>query len=568
MTKQDGALRRALIAALIFLLLLSVYLARPFYLAITHHYFEWQGRWVAIANLLILMSAILLRWSPGWPQAAPRPRLIAILTAVLALFCWAGTYLVMFDYPNTRDEHMVVFDAATFASGRLAQILPEEWQGYGLALAPAYLLESPGHQLLLSDYMPVNAAMRALFGLLLDPALMNPLLAALGFVLTWRLARKLFPDCPAAIWVVVTGYAISSQIAGNAMTTYAMTGHLVFNLLWLTFFLRGGALGHALAMITGVLAIGLHQIIFHPLFAGPFILWLLVERRWRLFLAYSVVYAAGLGFWMSYQHLLMEHLGLAVQKAAGSGASWFFVDRILPLLTRSDPTTFAQMAHNVMRFINWNAAFLLPLTICAFPAVRKRLGIALPLAAGIVLTLVTMTILLPYQGHGWGYRYLHGFIGSFALLCGYGVASLSDADRQAASRLVAIATAVALVFTIPFLMISSRLYLEPFHRLSRMMETQDADFVVADTFGITYSIDQVRNRSDLTNRPLMFSAKDLSDAQMLELCRRGSVATISRTDVRSLGLGLWLTPSNPPFERKVALIEGKPCDVPTKLLSD
>jgi hypothetical protein len=37
-----------------------------------------------------------------------------------------------------------------------------------------------------------------------------------------------------------------------------------------------------------------------------------------------------------------------------------------------------------------------------------------------------MFILLPYQGHGWGYRYLHGLIGSLSLLAGYGWIALSE----------------------------------------------------------------------------------------------------------------------------------------------
>jgi len=47
------------------------------------------------------------------------------------------------------------------------------------------------------------------------------------------------------------------------------------------------------------------------------------------------------------------------------------------------------------------------------------------LVAGLVLTLLAMFMLLPYQGHGWGYRYLHGLIGSAALLGGYGWITLT-----------------------------------------------------------------------------------------------------------------------------------------------
>ena len=42
----------------------------------------------------------------------------------------------------------------------------------------------------------------------------------------------------------------------------------------------------------------------------------------------------------------------------------------------------------------------------AIAAVRRNQGAARPLVNGIVLTTLAMAFLIPYQGHGWGYRYL------------------------------------------------------------------------------------------------------------------------------------------------------------------
>jgi hypothetical protein len=52
--------------------------------------------------------------------------------------------------------------------------------------------------------------------------------------------------------------------------------------------------------------------------------------------------------------------------------------------------------------------------------------IALPLGLGAL----GMAALAISPGYGWGYRYLHGFIGSFALLAGLGWASLKRPDQR------------------------------------------------------------------------------------------------------------------------------------------
>ena len=74
----------------------------------------------------------------------------------------------------------------------------------------------------------------------------------------------------------------SSQFLITAMTPYAMTAHLALNMIWLWLFLRDTRGAHALAAGVAFVACGLHQVVFHPLFAAPFILSLLRARRWKL----------------------------------------------------------------------------------------------------------------------------------------------------------------------------------------------------------------------------------------------------------------------------------------------
>ena len=63
-------------------------------------------------------------------------------------------------------------------------------------------------------------------------------------------------------------------------------------------------------------------------------------------------------------------------------------------------------------------------------------GVLRALAAGIVLTLVAMLILLPYQDIGWGYRYVHGLIGSAALLAAFAWTVLTAQASESGRRLM------------------------------------------------------------------------------------------------------------------------------------
>ena len=230
---------------------------------ITAHYYRIQDR--TVLGFMALALFTLGWWRPALRLTLPAmPRWVLWGAAgALAGLLWLGTYAVMLDYPLTRDEHMVLFDARNFSQGQLAAIVPGQWVGFTLALVPDFLLDAPGDSLLASAYGPGNAAMRAGFGLLLDPALMNPLLAGMGLVALVNIAKRQFPDTPHAVWVCGLAYILSAQMLVAAMTTYAMTAHMALNLVWLALFLRGSRWALAGTMVIGAWAIGLHQIIFH-----------------------------------------------------------------------------------------------------------------------------------------------------------------------------------------------------------------------------------------------------------------------------------------------------------------
>jgi len=526
-------------------------------------YFRTQDAVVAL--VLCAALAIAATWVPRTKIPETAPTWVATLSfaGVLGLALWVGTYFVMFDYPLTRDEHMVVFDAGVFASGELAARLPTLWNGYAEALVPAFLIDVPDNALLISAYMPGNAIMRAAFGVFADPALMNPLLAAVGLVASYDIALKLFKGSPSAIWVVLSSYVLSTQMLATAMTTYAMTAHLALNLVWLALFLRGKWWQHMLAMAIGAWAVGLHQIVFHPLFVGPFLLALLPQRRWLLFAAYSIAYAAALLFWISYPSIVASGYGIIAQSGSTGGVADFISERVLTLFVERGNGGVWFMLFNLLRYITWAPLFLLPLLVFALPAVRSNLGRALPLFAGCALTLAAMILLLPYQGHGWGYRYWHGLIGNFALLAGYGYVCWAERDVKVANGAVVLLGTVTILFAIPYLLWSAHNFTRPYVQLKQLIERQSTDFVIVDTQPPSNAVDQVRNPASLTDRPVLLSSRAMTAAQVDAICARGSVALVTRRDFHRAGFVPNLPKDSPEFEELVRGIRGKACLQPT-----
>lgn len=518
--------------------------------------------WPIVVALVAALFAMTYRvpplrlpdWAPGW-------WVVAAGAVVLTLALWWGTYAIMENYPVTRDEDMVLFDMVTLAKGRLAEPLAPEWRPYLTTLVPVFLLEVPGNAAFVSSYLPGNAAMRLAFSTIADPALMNPVLIGLSVLALFDIARRLFPDDNRAITVTLLLYVMSSQVLVTAMTDYAMTGHTALNLIWLALFLRDRPWCHVLAMAISVLACGLHQLVFHPLFAGPLLLWRLRQGRYALFAAYTVVFASALTFWMLYPGIAIRSAGVV---AAGGAAepAYFWRDRVLPLILERDKGTVLATLLNLMRYVSWQHLALVPLAAATWPLVRRGEGIALPLFAGIVLTIVFCIIILPFQGHGWGYRYMCGVLGNAVLLGGIGYQRWASRARPVADGLFISLSVMTLIASV-FLMARTHQFIAPYVRVDRLIGSAPSEMVLVDTEEPRAAIDQVRNRPDLTNRPLRLSSKEVTASGLAELCRRGTISLVTRADMQAIGFADSVPTRSPVFERKVAkALQGQPCLVP------
>jgi hypothetical protein len=343
-----------------------------------------------------------------------------------------------------------------------------------------------------------------------------------------------------------------------------MTAHLALNLLWLRLFLRDDAPGHAGAVGVGFLATGLHQIVFHPLFALPFLMRVAIARRWRLALFYFCAYAAIGLFWSMYWRLLLAANGVAPDASASVGGG-FMIHRIAGMLQSFGWSSGDDMAKNLVRFIAWQNPLLAPLACLAAPCVWRGEGLARPLAAGIALTLLVMFVLMPYQGHGWGYRYLHGLLGGACLLAAQGWVRLTGAEtsrRVAQARAVFVAACIAaLVVLIPARALEAHRFLAPYAEAFAEIRRTAADVVLVDDARTPFAADLVRNDPYLRDRPKVLLLRRIAPARLRALCRRHSVAVFSEREAAAAGLPTTPAPTGTPAA--AALLRAARCPAPS-----
>src|SRR5262249_17871163 len=155
----------------------------------------------------------------------------------------------------------------------------------------------------------------------------------------------------------------------TAMTPYAMTAHLALNMIWLWLFLRDTRTGHALAAGVAFVACGLHQVVFHPLFAAPFVVSLVWTRRWKLAAWYAAVYGVIGLFWVLYWTFVLRTVPAPIAQSAHVGLG-YFVDRIAGMLDLR-LAGFFYMALNLLRFLAWQSPIIIPFALVGLLARRE-----------------------------------------------------------------------------------------------------------------------------------------------------------------------------------------------------
>lgn len=439
----------------------------------------------------------------------------AILFA-MALGIWLLRTRMLPDFDLSRDERMVGFDAAIFAGGRLFQPIPPFWRDYYDALNINFILPIGNREAWVSSYLPGNAALRALLGMVLPASAIGAVLVLAGGAALWRIAARLWPESASTRAVVLVLYVTSSQVILTGTTAFAMTAHLTANLIWLWLFLQRRPIAHAGAIAVGFVATGLHQPLFHPLFVAPFLLLLLRERAWKELAAYTGCYLAIGLFWIGWQPWLSAQ-GLQPVPAAVGTEGVDFISRLSDVLRAPSWLTLWVMAANLLRFVTWNALLLAPLAAVTLLTPLRSNRFIQALWLGPAGMLLLMAAILPWQGYGWGYRYLHHYIGSFVLLAGFGWHWLEA--RQAAPRRALIGlTALWLAVLLPLQVWMADGHIRAYAAAAARIKAIDADVVIVDD-GVPFAQDLVFNRADLSNRPIMLAHSFVSPGSLGALCR-------------------------------------------------
>jgi hypothetical protein len=503
----------------------------------------------------LFLLALSAPFAEGWGIRLPDPRARLIIPCIvlLGLAAWAGHYTLFQDYAISRDEEVARFAAAYMREGLFARPIPAQWEPYRRAIMPEFFSPFGAADYWTAAYLPVNSAIQAFFWRLGDPNLAGPALLALGLFSLWRIALHLMPDRPDAVWVTMLLGFSSSQLWVTAMTPYAMTGHFALNLVWLALVLRGGVVGHGAAGIVALVAAGLHQWHFPPIFIGPFILWMLLGRRWREAAFHAVMLVVIVVVWAKiWPHYLAGALGPAMDVRPSAGVA----DKVGSLFGRLGDKW--QPLVNLTRFIAWNDILMAPLAVLGIAAMRWRTmirgqEIALPLALGCLAGCA----LALSQGYGWGFRYAHGYIGPFCLLAGLGWARFRPAH---AMRPLVVGLAITALTSV-WLVWRTYDFVAPYAASHQMIDASKADVVLVDPRGGLYVTDLVRGRNGVPGKPMVMNLGMLTLDQVDQLCGKYVVELFDRSEFRPLGVPLarWNLGS---MDALRAHMKAQSCDAP------
>ena len=225
--------------------------------------------------------------------------------------------------------------------------------------------------------------------------------------------------------------------------------------------------------------------------------------------------------------------------AANAPASGL-LERVAALFAKFDGGETRVMIRNLLRFVGWQHILMAPLFVVGCLSLRRAPAILWPLAAGIALTFGLAFVMMPYQGYGWGYRYLHGLIGSCALIAAWGFVVLrqtvDEAFKAHARSLFIAASAVTLLALVPARIAQVREMVQPYAGALAAIRSTDADVVLVDSTGYRMAVDLVRNQPDLRNRPVILDLKFLKPGQAKELCAAHSVGLFDAAHARAYGI--------------------------------
>ena len=447
--------------------------------------------------------------------------MVAVVAGVFAVTA-LGTYFVCHDYALSADEFMADFQARIFLRGKIAAEVPTQWIDAVRVIKPTYVDYFSETHSWKAAYLPVYAAMRALFQSVYLQSFLNPGLAAVTALALYGTARNIWPNEKQDALVAILLLAGSAQFLIMAMTLYSMPAHLAFNTVWLWLYSRPDRRRFYLAPLVGVLAIGLHQPIVHALFAAPFLLRLLLDRKWRAVSIFGLIYLLGCAGWYAWR--------IKFSPPAADGVATFF--RLW------NPKMLVIQSMDLLLIIGWSALAAPLLAVLGFARIFRERPIIRDAALSCLLTFGFYYFFYLDQGHGWGYRYFHGTLSCLILVAVAGWKALIEKTGECRARnFLFVAMAASFFIALPLRCYQAESFIRPYAHAAEAVRSMNAMVVGIDPHLAWYSADLIRNDPFLEDRPVVVALVNLSPREVAALAQGGSARFVSRAELAAFGLG-------------------------------
>jgi len=431
------------------------------------------------------------------------PRVPLVTTLAVFLLTAVGTFAVCMNHPLSMDEFTMDYQAKIFAAGKLAQPVPKAWLPEAELVKPCFADFNDDINSWTSNYLPVYSTIRALFTKIGLPFLMNPVLAALSIPLFFGVLRQVWP---ADRWLQNAGtllLAVDAQFALNGMTVFPLTAHLFFNILWLYCYTKPESRLWLWCPWIGFAALGLHQPFVHAVFVLPFLVHWLFTRKFATTVYCAIVYLAACFAWHQWWDTF------ASENVQGS----------TPIFGWDGWTSLRLQSMNTALMLSWTSALVPALAFYAVFRRKLNSSLLVAAAASVAVTCLLFWAYLENQGHGWGFRYFFGSLGSLLLVACAGLRVLKSDFGGARARVVLASALVASVLLLGIRCLQVRSVTEPYVAAYHYIASDPGPVVIVDSSSVWYGTDFVRNLPDLSNRPIVVLAP-MSAAQIKDLTAR------------------------------------------------
>lgn len=486
---------------------------------------------IMLATISAFLTLVFKRWFSdprGWNWLLRiRPWQCAVVCLISSVI---GVHFVYSSYALSMDEWMPRLQAGIFLNWQLSGVIPEEWQTFGHAMFTHFASYDAETGEVASTYRPGMAALLALFEMCGLSLYVSAILNAASTVIVAIVSRQLMPEAKTAAPMAAILLATSSQALAASLTSYAMTAHLFFNLLWLHFFLRGTLSAHLLAAFIGIFTASLHQVHMHLFFAFPFFFLLLRRRQFGFLLVYILIYLFGHLAIIAWDEVLIKQT-----IEARPGLSRTTAQIIKEVFSLPSGEALASIWVNLTRLFAWQNLAVLPLLLAFWRVKGTKTHMQRMLLASIFCSLLPYVFFMPDQGHGWGYRYLHGLLGHLSILAAFGWHFLPYHAHRFRNFIVLLIAFSTLVL-VPLRAYQIQEFVTPYARATEYVHSRPADAVIVDSFTAFVGQDVPRNDPAEFQPPAVLLLHLLSIEDIRNLCSGRAVEFISGKKLSEFGI--------------------------------